>query len=85
MFSVFLFDRGSNGSSYSSASEILHYFKSVAQDYGLMKYMQLNCKVIDARWDDDEQQWHLKLQNTISNEVFKDTAHVLVNASGVLK
>ncbi|OJJ05846.1 hypothetical protein ASPVEDRAFT_87180 [Aspergillus versicolor CBS 583.65] len=69
---------------YSSAAEILHYFKSVAQDYGLMKYMQLNCKVIDARWDEDKQQWHLKLQNTISNEVFEDSAHVLVNASGVL-
>ncbi|BCS27009.1 flavin-containing monooxygenase [Aspergillus puulaauensis] len=70
---------------YSSAPEILHYFKSVAQDYGLMKYMRLNSKVVSARWDEDEQQWNLQIQKMEgSKEVFEDKAHVLVNGSGVL-
>ncbi|KAL4874222.1 hypothetical protein BJY04DRAFT_31120 [Aspergillus karnatakaensis] len=70
---------------YSSASEILHYFKSVAKDYGLLKYMQLNSKVTDARWDETDQQWHIKLEKTDgSGEVFEDKANILINASGVL-
>lgn len=51
-----------------------------------MKYMQLNRKVVDARWDEDDQQWHLKIRKLEgSSEVFEDKAHVLINASGVLK
>ncbi|KAL3444849.1 hypothetical protein BJX65DRAFT_319736 [Aspergillus insuetus] len=69
---------------YSSASEILHYFKSVAQDYGLMKYMNLNSKVVDARWVEEERQWHIQVQKTDSHTVFTDKADILINASGVL-
>ncbi|KAL4935626.1 hypothetical protein BDV06DRAFT_234137 [Aspergillus oleicola] len=70
---------------YSSAEEILQYFKSVAQDYGLMKYMHLSSKVTDARWDEDDQQWHVKLEKTDGSGVQSDDkAHILINASGVL-
>ncbi|KAL4819975.1 hypothetical protein BDW67DRAFT_181685 [Aspergillus spinulosporus] len=69
---------------YSSASEILNYFKSVAETYGLMKYMNLNSKVVDARWNEDDQQWHVKVHQTESDTVFTDKAHILINASGVL-
>lgn len=51
-----------------------------------MKYMRLNCKVVSARWDEGEQQWHLQIQKMEGpNDVFEDKAHVLVNGSGVLK
>ncbi|KAL4934075.1 flavin-containing monooxygenase [Aspergillus undulatus] len=70
---------------YSSASEILQYFKSVAQDYGLMKYMQLSSRVTDARWDENDQQWHIKVEGTDGSGVaFEDKAHILIIASGVL-
>jgi cation diffusion facilitator CzcD-associated flavoprotein CzcO len=72
--------------SYSSASEILHYFRTVAKDYGLMKYMHLNSKVVDARWSEEDQQWHVKIQKTDEpNIIIEDKAHILINASGVLK
>ncbi|KAL3481115.1 hypothetical protein BJX99DRAFT_219065 [Aspergillus californicus] len=70
---------------YSSASEILHYFKSVAEDHGLMKYMHLSSKVVHAKWDEEDQQWHVKLQKTDGSDTFfEDKAHVLINAGGVL-
>lgn len=74
------------GSSYSSASEILHYFKTVVKEYGFMKYMRLNSKVVDARWNEEDQQWHVKIQRTDAPDtITEDKAHILINASGVLK
>ncbi|KAF3391140.1 putative sterigmatocystin biosynthesis monooxygenase stcW [Talaromyces pinophilus] len=70
---------------YSSASEILHYFKTVAKDYGLMKYMRLNTKVVDARWNEEDQQWHVRIQRTDEPDtLIEDKAHILINANGVL-
>lgn len=72
--------------SYSSAAEILHYFKTVAKDYGLMKYMRLNSRVVDARWNEEDQQWHVKIQRMNEPDtIIEDKAHILINASGVLK
>lgn len=73
-------------SSYSSASEILHYFKTVAKDYGLMKYMRLNSEVVEAKWNEEDQQWHVKIKRTDAPDtIVEDKAHILINASGVLK
>lgn len=51
-----------------------------------MKYMRLNSKVVDARWDEDSRQWNVTIQKTDDPEaVFQDKADILINASGVLK
>ncbi|RAL02669.1 flavin-containing monooxygenase [Aspergillus ibericus CBS 121593] len=68
---------------YSSAGEILQYFKTVVKDYGLMKYMRLNSRVVGAIWDEESAQWHLQIERT-DGTVFEDRAHILINASGVL-
>ncbi|CAG8020939.1 unnamed protein product [Penicillium salamii] len=70
---------------YSGAPEILKYFKGVADKYGLRKYIRLEHKVVGAFWDDQDQQWHVKIQRGDNPEdIFVDQGHILINASGVL-
>lgn len=72
--------------SYSGAPEILKYFKGIADNYGLRKYIRLQHKIVGATWNEKDQQWHVKVQRGDNPEdVFEDKGHVLVNASGVLK
>ncbi|KAK6209485.1 steroid monooxygenase [Colletotrichum tabaci] len=68
---------------YSSAPEILQYFKDVAEKYDLNKYMRLNHTVTGAFWDEEEQKWHVRVQRQ-DGTTFEDKADVFVNASGVL-
>lgn len=70
---------------YSRAPEILAYFKKVAADYGLLKYVRLSHRVVGATWSEEDQQWHVKAQRGDDPaDVIEDKAHMLVNASGVL-
>jgi cation diffusion facilitator CzcD-associated flavoprotein CzcO len=74
------------GGSYSGATEILNYFKGIADKYGLRKYIRLDHKVVGAFWNEHDQQWHVRIQRGDSPEdIFEDQGHILVNASGVLK
>ncbi|KAJ5287308.1 hypothetical protein N7478_002994 [Penicillium angulare] len=70
---------------YSGAPQILNYFKGIADDYGLRKYIHLNHQVIGASWDEHDEQWVIQIQRGDDPEdVFEDRGHILVNASGVL-
>ncbi|GLA09727.1 hypothetical protein AnigIFM60653_000668 [Aspergillus niger] len=70
---------------YSSAPEILKYFKGIADNYGLRKYIRLDHRVVGTSWDEDSEQWHVKIQRGDNPaNVFEDRCHILVNASGVL-
>ena len=72
--------------SYSTATEILAYFKNVADKYDLNKYIRLEHKVVGAFWDETMQMWTIRIQKGDDpSTVFEDKAHVFVNASGVLK
>lgn len=74
------------GFSYATAQEILQYFKTIADEYGLRKYIKLNHKVVGASWNEEDQEWHVKIQRGDNPEdVIDDKCNVLVNASGVLK
>lgn len=73
-------------SSYSTAPEILQYFKDVAEKYDLNKYIRLNHTVTGAVWVEEEQMWHISIRRGDNPEdVFVDKANIFVNASGVLK
>ncbi|KAF1845296.1 FAD/NAD(P)-binding domain-containing protein [Cucurbitaria berberidis CBS 394.84] len=70
---------------YSSAGEILAYFKGIVDRYNLMQYIKLSHRVVGAHWNEEEQLWHVKIQRGDDpNDVFEDTANVFINASGVL-
>jgi cation diffusion facilitator CzcD-associated flavoprotein CzcO len=67
---------------YSSAPEILSYFKEVVEKYNLGKYMRLNSKVIGCRWDEEQAKWFVKVDQ--KGNVFEDSCDILVSATGVL-
>jgi cation diffusion facilitator CzcD-associated flavoprotein CzcO len=71
--------------SYSTATEILAYFKEVAESNNLMKYFKLSHRVVGAFWNENEKKWHVKIQRGENPEdVFDDKCDVFINASGVL-
>lgn len=47
---------------YASAKEILQYWKRVARKYGAMKYIKLKRKVVEARWDEENAKWLIKVR-----------------------
>ena len=72
--------------SYSTAPEILQYFKTLAEKHDLLKYVRLSHKVVGAWWQEEQQEWLLKIQRGDDpSDVFEDRCNILVNASGVLK
>jgi cation diffusion facilitator CzcD-associated flavoprotein CzcO len=69
---------------YSTAPEILAYFKKVADDYGLREYIRLSHKIIEAVWDEVSQEWLVKVEDLTTGRVISDRCNVLINAAGVL-
>ena len=67
---------------FASGKEIQGYFEDFAERHGSKKYMQLNSKVVEARWDDDEGVWNLTIENPQTGEQRRDWAHTLVNGTG---
>ncbi|KAJ5175688.1 uncharacterized protein N7482_001565 [Penicillium canariense] len=57
----------------------------IAERYGLRKYIRLGHDVVGAFWDEHDKQWHVRIQRGDDpDDVFEDSGHILVNASGVL-
>ncbi|KAL5390168.1 hypothetical protein PMIN06_002078 [Paraphaeosphaeria minitans] len=69
---------------FASGKEIQGYFEGFAERHGSKKYMQLNSKIIEARWDTSEGIYSLTIENPQTKEQRKDWSHVLVNGSGIL-
>ena len=64
---------------YPSQKEILSYIQHVADRYELHSDIQLNTKVVGARWDDKAQHWQVRTQQ---GDVF--TTQFLISAVGCL-
>ena len=67
---------------FASGKEIQGYFEDFAERHGSKKYMQLNSKIIEARWDNAEGIWNLTIENPKTKEQRKEWAHVFVNGTG---
>jgi cation diffusion facilitator CzcD-associated flavoprotein CzcO len=67
---------------FAGGAEIQKYFENFADKYGLRKYMKLNTKVVEARWNEEEAIWKLKLEDQVTKEVWEDWSHILVNGTG---
>ncbi|TVY38734.1 putative sterigmatocystin biosynthesis monooxygenase [Lachnellula subtilissima] len=73
------------GSYYSTAPEILAYFKKLAVENDLLKYVRLSHKIVGAWWEEDTKEWRVKVQRGDNpDDVIEDRCNILVNASGVL-
>ncbi|KAJ5629463.1 sterigmatocystin biosynthesis monooxygenase stcW [Penicillium herquei] len=81
----FTFDPNPNWSHFFSyGPEIQAYFEGFAQRHDCCKYMKLNTRVVECRWDDEHGVWNIKLQDTQSGQYWQDWAHCVVNGTGIL-
>ena len=64
---------------YAAGEEMLGYQKAMAKEFGLYDHTKFNSEITEARWNDDEAYWELKLRN---GETY--TADVFVPAWGQL-
>ncbi|KAI6781281.1 putative sterigmatocystin biosynthesis monooxygenase-like protein [Emericellopsis cladophorae] len=69
---------------FAYGPEIQGYFESFAERHGSKKYMKLNTKVIEARWDEDKGLWNITLEDQVTKAAWQDWAHVLINGTGIL-
>ena len=69
---------------YSPQPEILDYFQNAAVKHDLMKFIKLSHKVVEAVWKEHEGLWRFQIENTLTGEVFEDSAHFFINATGYL-
>ncbi|KAL8742626.1 MAG: hypothetical protein Q9190_004920 [Brigantiaea leucoxantha] len=69
---------------YAKGSEILEYWKRVADKYDVRKYLKLSHEATEARWDREISKWRVKLEDLQSREKFEDIADVLIGGIGLL-
>lgn len=69
---------------FAYGPEIQGYFEDFAERHGSKKYMKLDTKVIEARWDEDKGLWSLTLEDQVTKGTWQDWSHVLVNGTGIL-
>jgi cyclohexanone monooxygenase len=69
---------------YASAKEILKYFKDFGIRHGLEKYIETEHQVIGAIWDEGVGKWHVQAKDLRTGIVKTASAHVLINAGGIL-
>ncbi|KAG9237258.1 flavin-binding monooxygenase [Amylocarpus encephaloides] len=69
---------------YAPAEEICAYLQSVAEKYGVARYVKLSRKVTSCRWNDGAKKWEITVEDTTTGQVVKDDADVLISARGNL-
>jgi len=79
------FNPNTNWSSlYAPAKEIQAYLEGTAKKYGADRFIKLNHKVEECRYDEAEAKWCVKVKNVVTGEDIEDTADILVAARGAL-
>ncbi|CAI6088645.1 unnamed protein product [Clonostachys chloroleuca] len=69
---------------YAPGDEIQKYFEKFVEKHGTKKYMKLNTKVIEAKWEEDKGMWNVTLEDQASKGTWQDWCHVLINGTGIL-
>ncbi|RAL00166.1 flavin-containing monooxygenase [Aspergillus ibericus CBS 121593] len=67
---------------YSSAKEIWEYLKQIVIEEDMMKYIQLNTRVVSTIWDETKSKWVIKLQR--GTDQWEDEFDLFLNGSGFL-
>jgi cation diffusion facilitator CzcD-associated flavoprotein CzcO len=71
--------------SYASQPEILQYFRDTARKFDLEKFIKFGSEVVEARWDDDNGQWLIKIRDRSTGAIATDWCHFFINGGGFLK
>ncbi|KAJ5745469.1 flavin-binding monooxygenase [Penicillium odoratum] len=69
---------------YATAKEIFGYFKDFAARHELEKFIEFQHEVVGAQWDDVIGEWTIQVKNNADGTIKTDSAHVLINAGGIL-
>ncbi|KAJ9636299.1 hypothetical protein H2201_007842 [Coniosporium apollinis] len=69
---------------FAQGKEIQGYFENFAERHGSKKYMKLNAKVVEGRWDEEQGIWNLVIENPQTKERSEDWCHIFVNGTGIL-
>lgn len=67
---------------FAAGAEIQQYFEGFAERHGSKKYMKLNTKAVEGRWDEDAGIWNITLEDQKDKSLSKDWAHVFINGTG---
>ena len=56
---------------YSSQREIWEYLRRCARRFGVLPHVQWNCELQNARWNEDDQRWHITTsQGQLTADIF---------------
>lgn len=69
---------------YASGGEILEYWKGIVEKYDVRKYMKLNRKITEARFDDLQSRWHVTVEDCTTGKAVHDSCDVLYACIGAL-
>jgi cation diffusion facilitator CzcD-associated flavoprotein CzcO len=69
---------------FASGAEIQKYFEDFATRHGSHKYMKLNTKVVEGRYDEEAAVWNITTENQTDKTQSKDWAHIFINGTGIL-
>lgn len=69
---------------YSPGAEIREYLNKVTDHYNLRPLIKLKHQVTEARWDQQEGKWHVKVKDLKTGQVKEDTADFVAYATGLL-
>ncbi|MEZ4288805.1 MAG: NAD(P)/FAD-dependent oxidoreductase, partial [Polyangiales bacterium] len=64
---------------FAEQDELKEYTEHVLEKYALHEHAELNTTVVEARWDDEDNRWHVK-----SDDGREFVGQFLINASGPL-
>lgn len=70
--------------SLAGGSEIRQYFTDFCTRHDLEKYIELEHQVLSAEWSEVNAHWQINVKDLRTNTQRKATAHVLINATGIL-
>jgi 4-hydroxyacetophenone monooxygenase len=68
---------------FSEGTTLQQYFRSVAEEYGVLEHIRFNTEVVDMKWDDASATWSLHLRNPGGTEESLET-NAVVSATGQL-
>ncbi|KNG83939.1 putative dimethylaniline monooxygenase [Aspergillus nomiae NRRL 13137] len=69
---------------FPGRDELHQYFFSVAEKYDILPHCRFNAMCVSLAWDNPRSLWTCTFQDTISGEIFKKEAPVVVSAIGTL-
>ncbi|KAL4863501.1 hypothetical protein BDV12DRAFT_202038 [Aspergillus spectabilis] len=69
---------------YPGRDELHKYFMSVAEKYDIIPHCRFNKMCLDLTWNSSRSVWICTFQDTISGEIFKHEAPVVISAIGTL-